>query len=191
VRRRTLMSALGATAATPLPTLAQPAAKQVRIGFIEPGTRQANGPFLTSFRAGIAAHGWIEGQNLTILDRWLENRPERLPEIVAGLLAAKPDILVTAGALVTKGVFAAKASLPIVFIGVGDPVGFGFAQSLARPGANVTGLSNIAVDLVSKRLLLLGAGPRLGRQAGFAGASGPERHCRGHRQGNPPIARAR
>jgi putative ABC transport system substrate-binding protein len=149
------MSALGATAATPLPTLAQPAAKQVRIGFIEPGTRQANGPFLTSFRAGIAAHGWIEGQNLTILDRWLENRPERLPEIVAGLLAAKPDILVTAGALVTKGVFAAKASLPIVFIGVGDPVGFGFAQSLARPGANVTGLSNIAVDLVSKRLQLL------------------------------------
>ena len=135
--------------------LAQPAAKRARVGFIEPGTALANGLFLASFRTGMAARGWVEGRNLTIVDRWVENRPELLPDIVASVLAEKVDILVTAGSVVTKGVLAAKVDLPIVFVGVGDPVALGFVQSLSRPSGNLTGLSNIAVDLVSKRLQLL------------------------------------
>ena len=103
----------------------------------------------------MAALGWIDGQNLTSVDRWLENRPDRLPGIVAGLLADKVDLLVTAGGLVTKGAMAAAPGFPIVMVGVGDPIGFGFAQSLARPGGSVTGVSNSAVDLAAKRLQLL------------------------------------
>jgi putative ABC transport system substrate-binding protein len=155
VKRRTFAALLGA-AVTPSPAVqAQPTSKQARVGFIEPGTQEANGPFLTSFRTAMAALGWVEGQNLTILDRWIENRPERLPEIVVGLLADKVDVLVTAGALVTKGTISAAPGVPIVFVAVSDPIGFGFAQTLARPGGNITGTTNSGVDLLSKRLQLL------------------------------------
>jgi putative tryptophan/tyrosine transport system substrate-binding protein len=170
--RRTLLGALASAAARPV--LAQPAVKQARVGFIEPGTPQSNGPFLTSFRAGMASRGWVEGQNLTIVARWVENRTERLPELVAAVLAEKIDILVTAGSVVTKGALAAKAALPIVFVGVGDPVAFGLVQSLARPGGNVTGLSNVAVDLLSKRLqLLLEVAPAVKRIAVLTDAADP------------------
>lgn len=149
----TTAAALGSAAARS--ALAQPSAKQARVGFIEPGTPQANGSFLASFRTGMAARGWVEGRNLTIVDRWVENRTERLPNLVASTLAERVDILVTAGSVVTKGALAAKVGLPIVFVGVGDPVALAFVESLARPSRNLTGLSNIAVDLVSKRLQLL------------------------------------
>ena len=153
MRRRTLLA--GAIGAWPLSATAQPKPKPARIGFIEPGTREANGPFLASFRAGMAVLGWTEGQDLTILDRWVDNRPERLPEVVASMLAEKPDLLVTAGSLVTRAVVAAALGVPIVMIAVSDPIGSGFAQSLARPGGNVTGTTNSAIDLQPKRLQLL------------------------------------
>ena len=134
MKRRIFTALLGA-AITPAPFVqAQPRIKQARIGFIEPGTREANGQFLTSFRTGMAARGWIEGQNLTILDRWVENRPERLPQIVAGLLADKVDVLVAGGTIVTKATLLAAPGVPIVMVGVSDPLSSGFAQSLARPG---------------------------------------------------------
>ena len=145
----------GGAVAAPFQVKAQRPSGKARIGFIEPGTRDSNGSFLSSFSAGMSARGWIEGQNLTILDRWVENRPERLPEIVAGLLAEKVDVLVTAGALVTKGTISAAPGVPTVLVGVGDPVAFGFAQSLARPGGNVTGVASSASDVLSKRLQFL------------------------------------
>ena len=172
MRRRTLLVALGSAAARPV--LAQPAVRQARVGFIEPGTPQSNGRFLTSFRTGMAAHGWVEGRNLTIVERWVENRYERLPDLVAAVLAERIDILVTAGSTVTKGALAAKASLPIVFVGVGDPVAFGLVQSLARPGGNLTGTSNVAVDLLSKRLqLLLEVAPAVKRIAVLTDSGDP------------------
>ncbi|MBV8392424.1 MAG: ABC transporter substrate-binding protein [Alphaproteobacteria bacterium] len=155
MKRRTFTALLGAAVTSSSAVHAQPKLHQARIGFIEPGTREANGPFLTAFRTSMAALGWSEGHNLKILDRWLETRPERLPEIVAGLLADKVDLLVTAGTIVTRGTIAAAPGVPIVIIGVSDPVGFGLVQSLARPGGNVTGTTNSAVDLVSKRIQML------------------------------------
>ena len=155
MKRRIFTALLGAAVTRSPFVQAQPRVKRARIGFIEPGTREANGPFLTSFRAGMAAHDWIEGQNLTILDRWLENRVERLPQIVAGLLADKVDVLVTGGTIVTRGAMLAAPGVPIVMVAVSDPLGFGFAQSLARPGGNVTGTTNVASDLLAKRLQLL------------------------------------
>jgi putative ABC transport system substrate-binding protein len=172
MRRRGFIALASGAATWPLSATAQ--AKKARIGFIDPGTREANGAFLTSFRAAMAALGWIEGQNLATLDRWLENRPERLPGIVAGLLADKVDVIVTGGGLVTKGTIAAAPGIPIVLVGVGDPVGFGFAQSLARPGGNVTGVTNFAVDLLSKRLqLLLEMAPAAKRVAVLADSNDP------------------
>lgn len=178
MRRRTFAAVLGVVV-TPSPSVrAQPKPKLARIGFIEPGTREANGPFLSSFRAGMAAHGWIEGQNLTVLDRWVENRPERVPEIVAGLLADRVDVLITAGALVTKGTISAAPGVPIVIIGVGDPVAFGFAQSLARPGGNVTGVASSAGDVSSKRLqLLLEMSPAAKRIAVLTDSNDPAREA--------------
>ena len=153
MKRRAFAGLLGATL-VPLRSVGAQG-KSAKIGFIEPGTPEANGPFLTAFRTAMAALGWKEGQNLTILDRWLANRPERIPEVVAGLVAETGDVLVAAGSLVTRGTIAAAPRTPIVMVGVSDPVGFGFARSLSRPGGFVTGVTNTAVDLLSKRLQML------------------------------------
>jgi putative ABC transport system substrate-binding protein len=174
MRRRIFLA--GVTGAWPLVAKAQSKPKQARVGFIEPGTREANGPFLTVFRTAMAARGWVDGQNLTILDRWVENRPERLPGIVSGLLADKVDLLVTAGGLVTIGTMAAAPGVPIVMLGVGDPLAYGIVQSLARPGGNVTGVASYAGEVLSKRLqLLLEVMPTAKRIAVLTDANDPSR----------------
>jgi putative ABC transport system substrate-binding protein len=99
--------------------------------------------------------GWIEGRTVTIVYRWAEGRGERMTEIVAEFVRLKVDIIVTGG---TAAVIAAKQAtsiIPIVFGTAGDPVGTGLVASLARPGGNVTGLSNQSADLPGKRLELL------------------------------------
>jgi putative ABC transport system substrate-binding protein len=155
MRRRDFISLVsGSAVAWPLAARGQKKRGPV-IGFIDPGLAQVNGPFLVSFLEGIRELGWRDGENMTVLDRWVENQPARLPGIMAGLLAERVDLLVTGGTLVTNAARAATDRLPIVMVGVGDPVGFGFAQSLARPGGNVTGLSNMSVELTTKRLQLL------------------------------------
>jgi putative ABC transport system substrate-binding protein len=152
MKRRTFITLLGgAAAALPLAARGQQKSGPV-IGFVDPGLGQVNGPFLVSFLEGMRELGWRDGENMKVLPRWVENQPARLPGIMAGLLADRIDILVSGGSLVTKAARAATDSLPIVMVGVADPVGFGFAQSLARPGGNVTGLSNMSVDLTTKRL---------------------------------------
>jgi putative ABC transport system substrate-binding protein len=151
MKRREFIAGIFAATAWPLAARAQKKSGPV-IGFIDPGLGQINGPFLVSFLEGMKELGLRDGENMTVLARWVENQPARLPGIMTGLLAEKVDLLVTGGSLVTKAALAAADGLPIVMVGVGDPVGFGFAQSLARPGGNVTGLSNMSVDLVAKRL---------------------------------------
>ena len=99
--------------------------------------------------------GWIEGRTVAIEYRWAEGRSERFAEIAAEFVRLKVDVIVTAG---TAAVIAAKQAtsvIPIVFAAAGDPVGTGLVASLARPGGNVTGLSNQATDLAGKRLELL------------------------------------
>jgi ABC-type uncharacterized transport system substrate-binding protein len=155
MRRRDFISLVsGSAVAWPLAARGQKKRGPV-IGFIDPGLAQVNGPFLVSFLEGMRELGWRDGENMTVLDRWVENQPARLPGIMAGLLAERVDLLVTGGSLVTNGARAATDGLPIVMVAVGDPVAFGLAQSLARPGGNVTGLSNMSLDLVAKRLQLL------------------------------------
>jgi len=174
MRRRDFISlASGSAVAWPLAARGQKKRGPV-IGFIDPGFAQVNGPFLVSFLEGMRELGWRGGENMTVLDRWVENQPARLPGIIAGLLAERVDLLVTGGSLVTNGARAATDGLPIVMVAVGDPVAFGLAQSLARPGGNVTGLSNMSLDLVAKRLqLFVEIAPATRRVAVLADSSDP------------------
>jgi putative ABC transport system substrate-binding protein len=117
---------------------------------------------------------WVEGKNLAIEYRWAEGRTERYHDIAADFVKMKVAVIVTAG---TESVIAAKrltSAIPIVFATAGDPVGSGLVESLARPGGNVTGLSNQQTDLAGKRLgLLREIMPSLSRLAIMANVSNP------------------
>ena len=100
--------------------------------------------------------GYDESKNTTFLYRSADGRPERLPQLAAELVQARPDVLVTGfGTLAAKAAGAATRTIPVVFTMVGDPIGAGLVVSLGRPGANVTGFSDLASEFAAKRLQLL------------------------------------
>jgi len=145
---------------------AQQPAKIARIGYLTANSSAAEQPRLDPFRQGLRALGHIEGQNLAIEYRFTDGKFERLAEFAAELVRLKVDVLV---ANTTNGALAAKqatSTIPIFFIGVSDPVAAGLVDSLARPGGNITGLTNIAPVLSGKRLeLLKETVPKLSRVA--------------------------
>ncbi len=132
--------------------------KVARIGMLLSGSGPPPGqsnPLLDAFRGGLRDLGYVEGQNVIIEYRWSEGRDERLSDLVADLVRLNVAVIVTSN---TPAVLAAKAAtrtIPIVMTSVGDPVGSGVVASLARPGANITGLSLLDADLDGKRLELL------------------------------------
>jgi putative tryptophan/tyrosine transport system substrate-binding protein len=133
---------------------AQPA-KVVRIGFLGPTSAASNAGRMEALRAGLRDLGYLEGKNLVIESRWAEGKFDRLPELAAELVRLNVDVILTAG---TPGIRAAKnatTTIPIVMVTSGDPVGFGFVASLARPGGNITGWSTFSPELSAKRLELL------------------------------------
>ena len=153
MRRREFITALGGAAAWPLAARAQPAGKLPTIGLL--GVDAANWtPWTAAFVERLRALGWIEGRTITIAYRWSQGRPERDAEIAAEFVRDKVDVILTVGSIAAR-VQLATATIPIVFaLGV-DPVGAGLVASLARPGGNITGLSNQSPDLAGKRLELL------------------------------------
>jgi putative tryptophan/tyrosine transport system substrate-binding protein len=130
---------------------AQQAAKVARIGYLTPGL-STNLNFLEGFRRGLRDRGYFEGRNLVIEIRSAEGKFERLPALVAELLALKVDVIVTGGTPATLAAKKATSTVPIVFAAAGDPVTSGLVASLARPGGNVTGLSMLSADLIGKCL---------------------------------------
>ena len=116
-------------------------AKMPRIGFIQAGFRHANQGLLDSFGQGLATLGWTDSSTIAVLDRWAEDRTEQLPAIVKELIGSGVNVLVTAGTPATLAASRASTTMPIVMVGVGDPVGLGVVASLGQPGGNVTGLS--------------------------------------------------
>ena len=156
MRRRAFITLMGGAAASwPLAAHAQQANKSRRIGFLGNSTAALEANLLAPFHAELRARGYQEGRNIEIEYRWAEGQYERLPKLVAELLAAKVELIVTAGTPATLAVKRATTSVPLVMIAVGDPVGNGIVPSLARPGGNITGLSSIAPELEGKRLELL------------------------------------
>jgi putative tryptophan/tyrosine transport system substrate-binding protein len=142
VRRRTFLSTTGAgILAAPLVALAQVPGTVPRIGFVEAGSASVNRHFADAFRRGLRELGYVEGQSIVIEERWAEGRNERFPDFLAELLRLKVDVIVQASGVGAVAASRATATVPIVFVGVSDPVGIGLVTSLARPGGNLTGLS--------------------------------------------------
>jgi putative ABC transport system substrate-binding protein len=155
MRRREFISLVGSAAAWPVAARAQQSDRHPTIGFLGATTPTIWGPFVTAFLQRLRELGWVDGRNLTIEYRWAEGREDRYAQFAADLVRRKVDVIVTAG---TAGVIAAKkatSTIPIVFAAAGDPVQTGLVTSLARPGGNVTGLSNQASDLGGRKLELL------------------------------------
>src|SRR5450759_3078201 len=152
-RREFITMLGGAVGAWPLVAHAQQ--KLHRVGFMGNSTTALETNLVDAFREGLRELGYEEGRNIVIEYRWADGKYERFPMLVAELVAAKVDVIVTAGTPAALAVKKATTSVPLVMVAVGDPVGTGLVPSLARPGGNLTGLSSIAPDLEGKRLDLL------------------------------------
>jgi putative ABC transport system substrate-binding protein len=157
---------LHAVVAAGPPVDAQQAAKIPTIGYLSVSTPAVAAPNLEAFRQGLRELGYVEGTTVALAVRYGEARSERLPELARELGSLKVDVIVTANDVATAAVKRETQAIPIVMANSIDPVGTGFVASLARPGGNVTGLSNISSELSGKRLeLLREAVPRLSRVA--------------------------
>jgi putative tryptophan/tyrosine transport system substrate-binding protein len=141
--------------AVPLSAEAQRAGKVPVIGVMEGPAPGLNRPVREAFRQGLEQHGWVEGRNLVIEYRSADGRTERFPELVAELVRLKVSVILVAGEPMIIAARQATATIPIVMAAVGDPVGRGFVASLARPGGNITGVSNMAVEMTGKWVELL------------------------------------
>ena len=149
---------------------AQQPKKLPRIGFLIASSASEQEPRLAAFRQGLRELGYVEGQNIVIELRSGEGKPERLPVVTAELVQLKVDVIVTGGGTSTRAAKDATVTIPIVMTQDPDPVASGFVTSLARPGGNITGLSNVGADLVGKRLeLLKEIVPKLSRVAVLIG----------------------
>jgi putative tryptophan/tyrosine transport system substrate-binding protein len=140
-----------------LATRALPAAAQKipLLGYL--GARSRNDPYYEAFVAGLRELGYVEGKTIHIEWRLAENDVERLRGLALELVKLNPDVLATHATLPTQTLARATSTIPIVFMSMIDPVGAGVVQSLARSGNNVTGLSNISVDVTPKQIELLKA----------------------------------
>ena len=150
-----LMTLILSLLATPLVTDAQQAAKVHRIGQLVAGSSSSYSHLLEAFRQGLRDLGYVEGQDLVIEERYAEGSQERLPDLAAELVRLQVDVIVAAGAPTIRAAQHATRTIPIVMAGTADPVAQGFIASLARPGGNITGLSNLGLELPGKRLELL------------------------------------
>jgi putative tryptophan/tyrosine transport system substrate-binding protein len=154
MRRRDLIKGLGVSAvAWPLTARAQQPTIPV-IGFISGGSPDTLGYLVSAFRQGLSDTGYVEGRNVAIEFRWAEGQYDRLPSLLADLVQHQVTVLAattTPGALAAKG---ATNSIPIVFATDGDPVRLGLVGSLNRPGGNVTGVTQLNVEVGSKRVEL-------------------------------------
>ena len=143
---------------------AQQAGKIFRIGFLDNSTAPSMAVRLEAFRQELSKLGWNERKNITIEYRFAEQKNERLPELAAELVRLKVDLFVVRGTPATLAAKSVTTTIPIVMTNVGDPVGAGLVASLARPGGNVTGFSDLGQELNTKRLeILRDAIPKLAR----------------------------
>jgi putative ABC transport system substrate-binding protein len=154
VKRRQFVTLLGGAATWPLAARAQQAGKRPTIGFLGTATPSAWSQWTAAFVQRLGELGWIDGRTVTIESRWAEGSEQRVAEIAAEFVGRKVDVIVTSGGGV-RAVMQATAVIPIVFGSANDPVRAGYVASLARPGGNVTGMSNQAPDLAGKRLEIL------------------------------------
>ena len=146
------------------PLRAQQPGKIFRIGYLDNSTASGSAVLVDVFRKELRKLGWIEGTNIAIEYRFAEQKNERVPELAADLVRLKVDLIVATATPVALDAKGATTTIPIVMLSAGDPAAAGLVASLARPGANVTGLSTLSTELNTKRLeILKDAVPKLAR----------------------------
>ena len=156
--RRKILIALGAVAfGTPFSSYAQPKNKLWRIGFLVSSARppSIDAHFIGGFLRGMRERGYVEGKNFVIEWRFADGNYNRLPELAAELARLNVNVLMGGGTPANRALQQATATIPIVNPTMSDPVGYGFAKSLAHPGGNITGLSLTTTDMSPKHLELL------------------------------------
>ena len=152
MKRREFITLVGGAAAWPMPLGAQQATKSYRVAYLA----LLAGPDSTAVKERLSELGYTEGKNLIFDHRSAEGQSVRLPQLAAEFVRTNPDVIVAGfGTLTAQTLQAATASIPIVFVSVGDPIGAGLVKSLNRPGANVTGVTSQAREVSSKRLQIL------------------------------------
>jgi putative ABC transport system substrate-binding protein len=157
VRRRHLILSAGAWSALAWAgaARAQAPAKVRRIGLLSPWTPDVSAPWHQAFRLGLRDLGWVEGKNISIEYRYAEGRSDRHPDLAAEIVRLKVDVIVVSNTPFAVVAQKATKAIPIVLTSSGDPVAIELVDSLARPGGNVTGLSQMSPQLAGKRLELL------------------------------------
>lgn len=156
MNRRAFLVAMVPVLVGPLAVEAQQTAKVRRIGYLSLATAEVDKSWVAAFRQGLRELGYVEGQTIVIEQRHAAGRPERLSGLVAELVRLKVDVFVVYGGVrAVQAVKQATRTIPIVLAVSADPVGQGLVASLARPGGQVTGLSDYHGSLVPKRLELL------------------------------------
>jgi putative ABC transport system substrate-binding protein len=145
-----------------------------RIGFLGVNDPVATRDFIDAFRQGLRDLGYIEGKNIIVEYRWAEGKSDRLPKLAAELVGLKVDVIFAAATPSVTAVRNATTTTPIVFEMLADPVSAGFVNSLAKPGANLTGIAGLGPELSGKRLeLLKDIVPRLTSVAILANPANP------------------
>ena len=154
MQRREFLALLGA-AAWPLAAHAQPANKMPVVGFLNGASAELYAKFVNEFRRGLNEMGFVEGQNVVVEYRWADGHYERLPELVADLVRRQVTVIAATSTPAALAAKAATTSIPIVFTTAGDPVSLGFVASVARPGGNMTGATQLNIEVGQKRLELM------------------------------------
>jgi putative tryptophan/tyrosine transport system substrate-binding protein len=153
---------------------AQQATKIPQIGYLEGGPLSVHTARMEAFRQGLRELGYEEGKNIVIEWRFGDGKVDRLSALATELVSLKVAVIVTGGTGPTRAAKEATSTIPIVMAQDNDPVASGFVASLARPGGNITGLSNFAPELSSKRLeILREVVPKLSRVAVLGSSTGP------------------
>ena len=153
MRRRDFMTLIGGAAAWPVAARAEPQ-KIARLGWITTAPAAQVNPFLAALRAGLADRGYVEGRNFTIAARYADGEVGAVLPIALELIRLPVDLIATQGPA-TRELLKVSAAVPIVYVFSADPVLGGVAESLARPGTNMTGVTVMSVELNGKRLALL------------------------------------
>jgi len=166
VDRRAFLGTVTGLLAAPLAAQAQRGAKTWRVGFLSGGGRPPDGAPPLPLRQALQELGYVEQQNVIYLSRWANAKQDRLPGLAAELVGLKVDVIVTVGGPSSAAAKQASPSIPVVMALVGDADGLGLIDSLARPGGNVTGVTDQSADLSAKRLeIITEAVPRAARIA--------------------------
>ena len=174
IRRRAVVVIMAAVIAAPFCAFAQQVKAAAVVGVLRYTDQASSQPFVTAFKEGLKALGYIEGRNLTLHVRFADGNAERLTKLAEDLVNEKVDVLFAMDTPSTRAAQHATKVIPIVIGTATDPVANGLVTSLKRPGGNTTGLSNMSNDISPKRLeMLIALVPKLSRVAVLVNRSNP------------------